>query len=87
MAYFTGPCEIRRAGINPDGLAQLDLKADDGTFNWTWFLSVDGLGREMLATALAAIVSNKHVDASMELPDPPGTDASWTRVIRLLLIK
>ena len=86
MADFDSPCEIRRAGINSEGSAQLDLRAENGTFDWTWFLSADALGREMLATALAAIVSNKRVNASMTLPDPPA-DPSWTRVFRLILIK
>lgn len=65
MAAFDGYCEIRRAGISSDGLAQLDLKAVDGTFDWTWFFSAENLGREMLAVALAAIVSNKKVEAAM----------------------
>ncbi len=85
MADFDGPCEIRRAGVNTAGLAQLDLRAVDGTFDWHWFLSADNLGREMLAVALAAIVSNRQVDAAMTLPDPPA-DPSWTRIQRLYLI-
>src|SRR5438309_2215964 len=36
---FDGTCEIRRAGITTDGRAQLDLKAENGEFDWTWFLS------------------------------------------------
>ncbi len=87
MAQFGGDCEIRRAGIDPNGLAQLDLKADDGTFGWTWFLSADGLGREELATALAAIVAGKKVFATINLPDPPGADPAWSRVTRLILNK
>jgi hypothetical protein len=85
MAYFSGPCEIRRAGVDPNGLAQLDLKARDGTFDWHWFLSADERGKEMLAVALAAIVAGKDVDASMDLPDPPA-DPAWSRVVRFLLI-
>jgi hypothetical protein len=84
MASFDGPCEIRRAGISPEGLAQLDLKAVSGPFDWNWFLSVDNLSREMLATALAAITSNKQVWVQIgDLTTPP----TWSRVTRLLLIK
>ena len=62
---WSGNCQIRRAGIQTDGRAQLDLKADDGTFDWTWFLSKNGLDREILATALAAIGSNKSVTCNI----------------------
>jgi hypothetical protein len=81
MADFDGVCEIRRAGVSPEGLAQLDLKAVDGSFDWNFFLSSDNLGREMLATALAAICSNKRVHA--QIADPV---TSWSRVHRLLLV-
>ena len=81
MADFDGVCDIRRAGVSPEGLAQLDLKAADGTFDWNWFLSADNLGRETLAVALAAICSNKRVHA--QISDPVGT---WSRVNRFLLI-
>lgn len=79
---FDGVCEIRRAGVSPEGLAQLDLKAENGAFDWTWFLSRDGLGREMLATALAAVVSGKRVACVID--DPIG---SWSRVARILIVK
>jgi hypothetical protein len=77
---FDGYCEIRRAGISPEGLAQLDLKAVDGAFDWTFFLSADNLGREMLAVGLAAISSNRRVH--VQISDPV---ASWSRVGRCLL--
>jgi len=78
---FDGVCEIRRAGVSPEGLAQLDLKADDGTFDWNWFLSKDDLSKEVLATALVAIASGKKVAVQME------TVTTWSRVVRFLLIK
>jgi len=78
---FDGVCAIRRAGVSPEGLAQLDLKAEDGTFDWNWFLSRDGLSREILATALAAIVSGKRVHCQID--DPVST---WSRVYRFLII-
>jgi hypothetical protein len=75
-------CEIRRAGITPEGLAQLDVRPQNGSFDWTWVLSKDGLGREMLATALAAIVSGKFIECQIEEPV-----SSWSRVIRLVIVK
>lgn len=79
---FDGNCFIRRAGISPEGLAQLDLKATDGTsFDWSWFLSEDGRGREVLAVALAAITSDKQVACQMQDVAP------WSRVSRILLVK
>ena len=78
---FDGVCEIRRAGISPEGLAQLDLKAENGAFDWNWFLSQDNLSREILATALVAITSGRKVHVQME------TVTTWSRVSRFLLIK
>jgi len=83
MAEFDGVCEIRRAGVDPGGLAQLDLKAVDGTFDWTFFLSTDELGREMLAVALAAICSNKRVHAQIS---ESTAGWSWSRAHRLLVV-
>ena len=78
---WQGNCQIRRAGIDPNGRAQLDLKADDGTFDWTWFLSKNGLDREILATALAAISSNKEVSCDIS----PTT--AFGEVSRCLILK
>jgi len=59
---FEGTCQIRRALIMGSGVAQMDLKADDGTsFDWTWFVSSSSQAREVLAVGLAAIATNKHV--------------------------
>jgi hypothetical protein len=79
---WSGICQIRRAGIEASsGRAQLDLKADDGTFDWTWFLSRNGIDREILATALAAISSNKSM-----LCDINATTTN-SEVSRFLIIK
>jgi len=85
MATFSGPCDIRRAGIRSGTVAQLDLKAGNGQFGYTWFLSDPDLGREMLAIALGALLANKQVDATIELPDPPA-EVSWAKVTSLFLI-
>jgi hypothetical protein len=59
---FNGPCLISRAGINSiDGLVHFELKAIDGTFDWTPFVAKPEQSREILAMALAAITSNKNI--------------------------
>ena len=78
---FDGSCDIRRAGVSPEGWAQLDLKADDGTFDWQWFLSEANISKEVLATALAAIATGKKLAIQMN------TTTAWSRVHRCLLIK
>ena len=80
---FDGQCLIRRAGITPEGKVQLDLKSADGTsFDWNWFIGKPELTREILAIALAAIVSDKQVSCQMD--DPA---ASWSEVYRFGLVK
>lgn len=69
---YDGQCEIRRAGITADGRAQLDLKDRGGAFDWTWFYSTPEASREVLAIALAAIVSKLTVYATMDDPVTPG---------------
>jgi hypothetical protein len=78
---WKGNCQIQHAGIEPGGRAQLGLKAEDGTFDWDWFLSKNGLDREILATALAAIASNRMVFCEMN------ATTTWSEVSRCLLIK
>jgi hypothetical protein len=80
MASFEGFCEIAQAGISPEGLGQVNLKAVDKTFDWTTFVSRDGIGRELLATALTALANNKGVYAQID------DTAVWSRVSRLLVI-
>lgn len=90
MAVFDGVCEIRRAGINQNGLAQLDLRdtATSPRFDWRWFFSPDNLTREMLAIALAAIASDKRVAVFLaDIPDSPTPIPPDTRVTNLLIIK
>lgn len=85
---FDGVCEIRRAGIDPNGRVQLDLQAadkkPDGTplFDWSWFLGKTELTREILAVALAAIASNKRV--AVQMADPT---VAWSDVYRFVLVK
>ncbi len=79
---FDGVCQIRRAGITPEGWAQLDLKDQAGSFDWTWFLSKPEISREVLATALVAVSCDKLLNVQIE--DPV---ASWAHVIRCLAVK
>jgi hypothetical protein len=77
---FDGRCLIRRAGVSPEGLAQLDLKAADSSWDWNWFMSAPGQTKEVLATALVAIACDKHVWCQIENPA-----ATWSPVIRFLV--
>jgi hypothetical protein len=81
MPDYDGVAEIRRAGVSPEGLCQVDLRLT-GAADWNWFLSTDGLSREMLAVALAAIVANKTL--SVQIKEPVTT---WARVYRCLINK
>jgi hypothetical protein len=65
---FDGNCEIRRANVRGDGRAQLDLKADNGAFDWTWFLSSVQNGSPVLAAALTALATNKKVYCTINDP-------------------
>jgi hypothetical protein len=68
---FDGSCDIRRANIRADGRAQLDIKADDGSFDWGWYLSSVQNGSAVLAAALTAIATNKHIYCSINDPVQP----------------
>lgn len=65
---FDGTCEIRRANIRDDGRAQLDMKADNGAFDWNWFLSSVQNGNAVLAVALTALATNRKVYCSINDP-------------------
>jgi hypothetical protein len=61
---FDGEYEIRRAGINANGQAMLDMQtvAGGGTaFPFTWVYSTPERAREILAVALTALAANKRV--------------------------
>jgi hypothetical protein len=68
---FDSTCQIRRALIMGNGLAQVDLQADDGTFPWTWFVSSAANAQQVLAVGLTAIATNKHVFATINVPPQP----------------
>jgi hypothetical protein len=56
-----GVCQIRRVGVTPERRAQLDLKAENGSFVWTWCINKTTITREVLAIARAVLTSNKLV--------------------------
>jgi hypothetical protein len=64
---FDGTCEIRRAGIVPDGRALLDLKSSDATFDWHWCYSTPERANEVLAAALTAVAANKLVYCTIDI--------------------
>jgi hypothetical protein len=70
-AMFDSVCEIRRAGVTADGKALLDLKAVDGTFDWSWMVSSPERTREVLAVALAALTTGKTVFCTIDDPIGP----------------
>jgi hypothetical protein len=78
---FDGACDIRRAGVTEQGLAMLDLKADNGTFDWQWFVSETQNAREVLAVALVAIATGKKLHILMN------TTTAWSPVQRCLVAK
>jgi hypothetical protein len=79
---FDGTCEIRRANVRGDGRAQLDLKADDGTFDWNWFLSSAQNGNPVLAAALTALATNKKVYCTINDPVQ-----AWAEVVNFGVAK
>jgi hypothetical protein len=69
---FDSTCQIRRALIMSNGLAQIDLKSDDNTsFDWNWFVSSPANAQQVLAVGLTAIATNKHVYATITDPIKP----------------
>lgn len=79
---FNGACLISRAGMNSgDGLVHFELKAMDGTFNWTSFVAKPEQSREILAMALAAITSNKNVHIQTN-EITPWSEVWWFDIVK-----
>jgi hypothetical protein len=79
---FDGVCNIRRAGVTPDGRTQLDLRAADGSWDWNWFLGRQTISKEILAVALTAIAADRQVWCQMDNPA-----VSWSEVYRFGIAK
>jgi hypothetical protein len=83
MAWFH--CEIVKAGPAEDGTIYLALRDTADNPGWSdgrWFMAVDNVKREMLATALSAMATGYPVDAA--LADPPD---EYTRCNRLYIVR
>ena len=76
MPEFNGTCRINWVGLNSaDGRVHLNLSALNGTsLGEGWFLAKQEQNQEILAIALAAITSNKNVNARMK------DTTNWTEV-------
>ena len=78
MPWFT--CTVERAGPAENGVIYIGLRATDGSFN-RWFNAVPAMKKEMLATALTAISTDKNV--SVFLTDT----AQYSTINRLYLLR
>jgi hypothetical protein len=79
---FDGNCEIRRAGIRPDGRAQVDMRAVNGAFDWNWFVSNPEKGKEVLAVALTAIASGKQIACTIENESQPFAEVGFFGIVK-----
>lgn len=74
-------CTVLEAGAADDLKVYLNLKnitKDNKDFTQKWFYAVDGVKREMLATALGAINSGYYVYAQLEVPsDKSAVGKAW----------
>jgi hypothetical protein len=57
-------CTVERAGPAEDGVVYIALRSTDGAFNH-WFQAEPSIKKEMLATALVAISTDKNVHAAV----------------------
>ena len=79
---FDATCEIRRANVRGDGRAQLDLKADNGAFDWSWFVSSTQNVNAVLAAAFTALATNKKVYCTINDPVQ-----AWAEVVNFGVAK
>jgi hypothetical protein len=59
-------CRVKHAGAHRQGRVYIRVKEIDGKFE-LWFLAPPGVQKEMLATALAALSTNRV--CSIDLPE------------------
>ena len=76
---FQGHCQVVNAGPTVGGQTEIKLKPLDGSFPENFFLSKPNVSREVLATALAAITSNRVVFC--EIPDQTKAYSELTRIL------
>lgn len=65
-------CVVTKAGPAENGVTYVSLKANDGSFH-RWFKAEPGIKKEILATALTAISSDKGVQAFLTTTEKHGT--------------
>lgn len=78
---FDGICRLGRTGISPEGRAQLELVAADGSWPSNWFLSNAAHANQVLAVALTAVSTGKQVQC--QINDPA---AAWSEIIRIVIV-
>ena len=78
---FQGYCQITHAGPTVSGQTEIKLKPTDpsGAFPENFFVSSPKVSREVLATALAAITSNRVVFC--EIPNETTAYSVLTRIL------
>jgi hypothetical protein len=73
-------CTVERAGPAENSVIYIALRATNGSFHH-WFQAVPAMKKEMLATALSAISTDKQVSAFL-------TDtAAYSTINRLYVIR
>lgn len=77
-----GPAADGAEGPNP--VIYLNLTDLAGNFYQDWFFASDAAKREILAVALAAITTQKPVNATIDPPNPDNNP--YTQVFRLYLL-
>ena len=73
-------CTVERAGPAENGVIYIALRATDNSFN-NWYQAVTSMKKEMLATALTAITTDKEVDAFIT------NTAAYSIINRLYVIR
>ena len=59
-------CDVIRAGPGGDNTIYIALRDKAGAFDVTWFIALPAQQKEMLATALTAIMTSLSVRASLD---------------------
>ena len=77
---FIGQCKVTYVGPTVSGPTEIKLRPQDNTFTEAFFLSSPGVAREVLATALAAVTSNRLVFCEI-----PNETTPYSEITRILL--
>lgn len=77
---FIGQCKVTYVGPTVSGPTEIKLKPLDNSFPEVFFLSGPAVAREVLATALAAVTSNRLVYCEI-----PQETTPYSEITRILL--